>query len=234
MNLPLEPDASALAAALQSGRAVCRPTEPPRSLAGTAMQGRPYLLLLTSSAAGIRLSPAHELLSGAFVPAILGGPTQWLVSDLSPTVRNCPATTCACHSGSRVTARIVRHWSQRNWRTGTVVCDISSRARSGTTIILGTASHFGHLPFKVISGPQHSSRVIWPLRNLPTHRCSIIVPAAPLISDHIPAALTTATGSRSALAPGLSPSTRPLTLNCASHLRSRSLQIRVLRNTWSR
>lgn len=128
--------------------------------------------LLTSSAADNRLSPAHELLSGAFVPALLGGPTQWLVSDLSPTVRNCPATTCACHSGSRVTARIVRHWSQRNWRTGIVVCDISSRARSGTTIMLGTASHFGHLPFMVISGPQHSSRVIWlPLRNMPTQRC---------------------------------------------------------------
>jgi hypothetical protein len=83
---------------------------------------------------------------------ILTRPIQWLVSKRSPTVLNCPATICACHSGSRVTARIVRHWSQRNWRTGTVVPEPSLRARRDTIMMLGTAAHLGHLPFKVVSG----------------------------------------------------------------------------------
>lgn len=48
---------------------------------------------------------------------------QWLVSDLSLTLLSCPATICACHSGSRATDRIVSHWSQRNWRIGTVVSE---------------------------------------------------------------------------------------------------------------
>src|SRR5581483_10383949 len=78
-------------------------------------------------------------------------PDQWLVSDLWPTVLNCPATICACHSGSRVTDRIARHRSQRNWRTGTVPFETSSRARSASTTILGTASHFGHFEFMFVS-----------------------------------------------------------------------------------
>jgi hypothetical protein len=78
-------------------------------------------------------------------------PIQWRVSERSPTVLSCPATICACHSGSRVTARIVRHWSQRNSRTGTVAPETSLRARRDTIMMLGRAAHFGHLPFKVAS-----------------------------------------------------------------------------------
>lgn len=115
-------------------------------------------------------------------PAISRLRTQWLVSDLSPTVLSWPATICACHSGSRVTDKIVWHWSQRNWRAGTVVIDTSSRARKGTTIMLGMTAHFGHLPCMGQVPRQRFSayKQKWPSRKGTATECVKQAKKAPL------------------------------------------------------
>ena len=52
-----------------------------------------------------------EDLGGAWKPRLRETPAtfQWFVFELSPTVRSCPAMIWACHSGSRLTDRIVEH-----------------------------------------------------------------------------------------------------------------------------
>jgi hypothetical protein len=87
-----------------------------------------------------------------------------------PTVFSCPATICACQSGSNDTLSIVRHSLHRNCTAGNVFSDPSSRARIDSTTTLATTWHFGHFPDICVSGSAHSARTLSQLAGSPQQR----------------------------------------------------------------